>query len=177
MLPRFHHLRLARPLAVLDIESTGTQPQTDRIIELGLIKFWPQRLPEPCTLRFNPGMPIPPASTAVHGLHDADVAGCAPFGQHAQALAQWLQDSDLAGFGIRRFDLPLLLAEFQRAGVSFDVRGRAILDPLQIFHRREPRDLAAALRFYSTAAPVPRSSSRPPPASRASASTAATPST
>jgi DNA polymerase-3 subunit epsilon len=144
----FQYLRLCRPLVFLDAESTGVQPHIDRLIELGLCKVWPHAAAERYVVRFHPGIPIPPASTAVHGLRDADVAGYPPFAQHAGSLASWLAGCDLGGFGIKRFDLPLLVAEFARAGVSFDLRGRAVLDPLQVFHQREARDLTAALRFY-----------------------------
>lgn len=93
-------------------------------------------------------MPIPPAATAIHGITDDDVADRLPFRAIARRLARLLYGYHLAGFGIRRFDLPSLRAEFERAGMEFRVQGRVALDALDIFHRREPRDLASALRFY-----------------------------
>jgi DNA polymerase-3 subunit epsilon len=98
--------------------------------------------------RFNPGTPIPPEATAVHGITDADVADEASFCQRARALEGHLADCDLAGFNIRRFDLQMLIAEFQRCGIDFDLQGRRVIDVQNIFHREEPRDLSAAARFY-----------------------------
>jgi DNA polymerase-3 subunit epsilon len=98
--------------------------------------------------RFNPGKPIPAEATAVHGITDEDVAGEPPFSARAKALAELLDPCDLAGFNIRRFDLPMLLAEFKRAGVPFSAQDRRLIDAQFIFHREEPRDLSAAARFY-----------------------------
>jgi DNA polymerase-3 subunit epsilon len=142
------NLRLERPLAFLDLESTGTRPQSDRIVEVAVLRHAPDGGALSFHRRLDPGVPIPPAATAVHGLADADVADCLPFAAVADGLARFLGGCDLAGFGIKRFDLPLLVAEFRRAGVDFPVAGRAVLDALQIYHRRERRDLQAAVAFY-----------------------------
>ncbi len=139
---------LKRPLAFFDLETTGLSIQRDRIIELALIKVHPSGDVVEKVRRFNPGIPIPPEATEVHGITDADVAHEEPFGRRARALAALLDDADLAGFNIRRFDVPMLLAEFQRAGVAFDVGGRLMIDMQTIFHREERRDLSAAARFY-----------------------------
>lgn len=139
---------LERPLAFFDIESTGLSIRNDRIIELALIQIHPSGDVMERVRRFNPGIPIPPEATAVHGITDADVADEPPFARRARALANLLDDADLAGFNIRRYDVPLLLAEFRRAGVPFDVRGRRLIDMQTVFHREEPRDLSAAARFY-----------------------------
>lgn len=139
---------LERPLAFFDIESTGLSVVNDRIVELALIQVHPSGDVIEKVRRFNPGIPIPPEATAVHGITDADVADEEPFARRARSLAELLDNADLAGFNIRRYDVPLLIAEFQRAGVPFDVRGRRLIDMQTIFHREERRDLSAAARFY-----------------------------
>lgn len=140
---------LNRPLVVIDAESTGPSPRQDRLVELSLVIFRPgEDAPGVRTRRFNPGVPIPPEATAVHGITDDDVALEEPFSRRASSLLLALDGCDLAGFGLRRFDLPLLQAEFGRCGMNLDHRGRLLLDALAIFHRMEPRDLAAAHRLY-----------------------------
>jgi DNA polymerase III subunit epsilon len=139
---------LARPLAFLDLETTGLSIVSDRIVEIAVIRISPQGDVLEAVRRFNPGMPIPPEATAVHGIADADVAGEPPFAARARSLAELLDSCDLGGFNIRRFDLPVLLAEFRRVGVPFSVDGRRLIDAQVIFHREEPRDLSAAARFY-----------------------------
>jgi DNA polymerase-3 subunit epsilon len=96
----------------------------------------------------NPGIPIPAAATAIHGITDADVANQNSFRQVARSLAAYLEGCDLCGYNIWIFDLRMLIHEFKRAEVPFSVEGRHIIDPCRIFHKREPRDLTAALRFY-----------------------------
>lgn len=139
---------LDRPLAFLDLETTGLRPASDRIVELAVILVSPGGDVTEKVRRFDPGIPIPPEATAVHGITDADVAEKPPFAARARSLADHLDPCDLAGFNLRRFDLPMLLAEFRRADVSFDPRSRRIIDVQSIFHREEPRDLSAAARFY-----------------------------
>lgn len=139
---------LDRPLAFFDLETTGLSTSKDRIIELALIKVHPSGDVLEKVRRFNPGMPIPAAATEIHGITDADVADEEPFQRRARSLATLLADADLAGFNIRRFDVPMLLAEFRRADVPFDVGGRRMIDMQTIFHREERRDLSAAARFY-----------------------------
>lgn len=141
-------LPLDRPLVFFDLETTGLSLVADRIVELALIRVTPRGDVLERVRRFNPGMPIPPGATAVHGITDEDVADEAPFARRARALADLLSEADLAGFNVRRFDLPMLLAEFRRARVPFDVRGRRLIDMQAIFHREERRDLSAAARFY-----------------------------
>lgn len=139
---------LDRPLVFFDLETTGLRVGEDRIVEMALIRVSPQGDVLEKVRRFNPGIPISPEATAVHGITDEDVADEAPFSARARALAQLLEGCDLAGFNIRRFDLPMLEAEFARAEVPFEVRGRRLIDMQTIFHREEPRDLTAAARFY-----------------------------
>ena len=139
---------LDRPLVFLDLETTGLSVSQDRIIELAIIKVAPQGDVLERVRRFNPGIPIAAAATAVHDITDEDLRHEAPFSQRARALADLLDTCDLAGFNVRRFDLPMLMAEFRRAGVPFDREGRRVIDIQAIFHREERRDLSAAARFY-----------------------------
>ena len=142
------NIRLERPLVVLDLETTGTKVQTDRIVEISLLKLLPDGTNEIKTRRLNPGIPIPAEATAIHGITDADVANENSFRQIARSLAAYLEGCDLCGYNIWNFDLKMLVNEFKRADVPFSVEGRHIIDPCRIFHKREPRDLTAALRFY-----------------------------
>lgn len=139
---------LERPLVFFDLETTGLHLKNDRIVELALIKVTPQGDVLEKVRRFNPGIPIPPEATAVHGISDADVADEAPFCARARALLSMLDDCDLAGFNVRRFDIGMLLEEFKRCGLEFSLEGRRVVDMQNIFHREEPRDLSAAARFY-----------------------------
>jgi DNA polymerase III subunit epsilon len=139
---------LERPLAVIDLESTGTDPKTDRILEVSVLKLVPDGEPVHRTRRVNPGVPIPPAATAVHGITDDDVADMPTFRGIAPGLTKFLDGCDLAGFNLLTFDLRMLAAEYNRAGLVFSVAGRKVVDACRIFHRREPRDLTAASKFY-----------------------------
>jgi DNA polymerase-3 subunit epsilon len=141
-------LPLDRPLVVFDTETTGTNPRIDRIIEIACVKVSPDGRREEWVRRFNPGVRIPPASTAVHRIRDEDVAGLPRFADTAAELAAFLEGSDLAGYNMTGFDLPVLRNEFHRAGIVFDVTSRRLLDGQRIFFAREPRNLSAAARFY-----------------------------
>lgn len=142
------HLTLTRPLAVLDVETTGTDPARDRVVELALLTLDPDRTSDLYHTRLNPGVPIPPAATAVHGIRDADVRDAPTFEVVASDLVRRLAGCDLAGFGIASFDLPLLCTEFARAGMPFHLDGRAVLDALAVYRRYEARTLTAAVGFY-----------------------------
>ena len=142
------HLALTRALSVIDLETTGTDVRADRIVEVAVLTAYPGGTAVSFVRRVNPGRPIPAAASAVHGITDADVAAAPAFAAVAPEVFAALVGSDLAGFGIVTFDLPLLVNEFARAGVPFRVGGRAILDALAVYRRREPRDLTAAVRFY-----------------------------
>lgn len=142
------NLMLTRPLVCFDLETTGVNPRQDRIIDLAAIRLLPDGSRTDRTFRFNPGMPIPAAATAIHGIRDEDVASCPPFTALASEIHALFQDCDLAGFGIIRFDLIMLAEEFARAGLPFDDAGRRLFDAQSIFHRREPRNLTAALAYY-----------------------------
>ena len=139
---------LERPLVFFDLETTGLDFKNDRIIELAFIKVTPQGDVLERVRRFNPGVPIPPEATAIHGITDADVANELPFCRTARNLIDILEGCDLAGFNIRRFDVQMLLNELKRCGFELPLEGRRILDVQTIFHREEPRDLSAAAQFY-----------------------------
>jgi DNA polymerase-3 subunit epsilon len=141
-------LNLQRPLAFFDLETTGTDPQRDKIVELALVRVDPDGGREAKTLRINPEQPIPPEATAVHGISDADVAEAPPFREVAREVLDVLKDADLAGFNVRRFDVPLLDREFRDCQLDLALATRRIVDVMTIFHRKEPRDLTAAVRFF-----------------------------
>ncbi len=139
---------LDRPIAFFDLETTGLSLSRDRIIELAVIRVSPRGDVFERVRRYDPGIPIPPEAAAVHGITDEMVVGEPSFRATSKSLAKLLEPCDLAGFNIRRFDLPILVAEFERVGIDFDVRDRRLIDMKMIFHREEPRDLSAAARFY-----------------------------
>lgn len=142
------NIRLERPLVVFDLETTGKRVNTDRIVEISTLKLLPAGGHEIKTRRLNPGVPIPPEATAINGIADADVANEKSFCQIARSLAAYLEGCDLCGYNLWSFDLKLLVNEFRRAEVPFSTQGRHLIDPKRIFHKREPRDLTAALWYY-----------------------------
>jgi DNA polymerase-3 subunit epsilon len=142
------NIALVKPLAVLDLETTGVDPQKDRIVEISVLKILPDGRQTHRTLRLHPGMAIPPEATEIHGIADADVAAEPSFAEVAAELLEFLDGCDLCGFNLKRFDLRVLAAECSRAGRTLPLEGRVVIDPMEIFHRLEPRDLAAAVRFY-----------------------------
>jgi DNA polymerase-3 subunit epsilon len=144
----FKNLVLQKPLALIDLETTGTDPQKDRIVEIAILIFCPNGRPTRHVERLHPGMPIPPAATAIHGITDKHVADKPRFKEVAGKLLALLADCDFCGFNLKKFDLRMLYAEFARAGKSLPLENRAIVDPLEIFFAYEKRDLAAAVRFY-----------------------------
>ena len=139
---------LERPLAFLDLETTGLRIGTDRIIEMAVIRLSPNGDVTEKVRRFNPEMPIAPEASRVHGITDEAVANEPPFSSRARSLLATLDPCDLAGFNLRRFDLPMLLSEFRRAGLSLDMEDRKTVDVQVIYHREEPRTLGAAVRYY-----------------------------
>lgn len=141
-------LNLTRPIAFLDIESTGKSTEDDRIIDLAIVKLLPDMTRSEISFRFNPGMPIPEESTRVHGITDADVADYPKFATHAREIMQLLEGCDLAGFNSNRFDLPLLNNEWRRAGIEWDYNNVRMIDAGNIFKIQEQRTLTAALSFY-----------------------------
>lgn len=145
---RVRKLRLSRSLVFVDIEATGVSPPLDRIVELSLLKLRPEGDEDALTFRVNPGVPIPEDATAVHGITDKDVASEPPFRDFATDVEEFLRGSDLAGFNVARFDLPMLEAEMRRAGVELRRRGRSVVDVMTIYHTKERRDLESAVKFY-----------------------------
>lgn len=141
-------LKLKRPLAVFDIEATGISPQADRIVELAIVRLMPDKSRTRHLFRVNPGIPIPVEATRIHGITDADVQACPRFPEIAGEVHALLSDADLCGFNITRFDVPMVTEELARAGYVLDLDDRYLVDAQRIFHRREPRDLTAALAFY-----------------------------
>lgn len=141
-------LNLKRPLIFFDLETTGTNITHDRIVEFSYIKVFPDGTKEEKTRRLNPEMPIPAASTAVHHITDADVANEPTFRQVSKALLRIFEGCDIAGYNSNKFDVPLLIEEFNRAGLNFDISGRNFIDVQNIFHKMEQRTLVAAYKFY-----------------------------
>lgn len=141
-------LNLKRPVVFFDLETTGTNITRDRIVEISIIKVWPDGHELERTRRINPEIPIPAEATAVHHITDADVASEPTFRQLAKSLAEIFHDSDIAGFNSNRFDIPLLVEEFHRAGMAFDLTGTRFIDVQTIFHKKEQRTLSAAYKFY-----------------------------
>ena len=137
-------LKLSRPLAVIDVQSTGLDPRTARIVKLSVLRIDSVGGEHVRSVIVNPEISIPAASTEVHGLTDLDVAGKPIFRAYARALDQHLSGCDIAGFGIERFGLPLLCAEFERCGIKFELSNRAVVDAMVVFHRLEPRNFNAA---------------------------------
>lgn len=141
-------LNLQRPIIFFDLETTGTNVTHDRIVEISLIKVLPTGEEMERTRRINPEMPIPAEATAVHHITDADVANEPTFKQIAKSLAEMFTDCDIAGFNSNRFDIPLLLEEFHRAGIVLDMTKTRLVDVQTIYHKMEPRNLSAAYRYY-----------------------------
>lgn len=141
-------LNLERPIVFFDLETTGTNIISDRIVELSYIKVYPDAREESRTLRFNPGRHIPAEATAVHHISDADVADAPVFAQMAKDIAQVFTNVDIAGFNSNRFDVPVLVEELLRAGINIDLTKCRFVDVQTIFHKMEQRTLSAAYQFY-----------------------------
>lgn len=142
------NLQLDRPLVFFDLEATGVDPSKDRIVEISMIKVFPNGDQDIKTRRINPERAIPAEATAVHGISDADVAGCNTFRQIAHSVAEFIGGCDLAGFNSNRYDVPLLVEEFLRSSVEIDLSNTKLVDVQNIFHKMEPRTLSAAYKFY-----------------------------
>lgn len=141
-------LNLKTPLCFFDLETTGINISSDRIIEIAVIKLMPNGEVHRKTNLVNPTIPIPAESTAIHGISDADVADKPKFKELAKEYAKFMEGADLSGFNILKFDVPVLVEEFLRAEVEFDYTRKRIIDSQKIFHLMEKRNLAAAVRFY-----------------------------
>src|SRR5260221_2337562 len=141
-------LQLVKPLAFIDLESTGINLGSDRIVEVAIVKLWPDGNRTVKRKLINPQMPIPQSSIDMHGITDEMVKDAPTFKQAAHELKQFIDSCDLAGYNSNRFDVPLLVEEFLRAGVEFEMKGRKLLDVQKIFHQMEQRTLGAAYKFY-----------------------------
>ncbi|MDX9926440.1 MAG: 3'-5' exonuclease [Bacteroidales bacterium] len=141
-------LNLRKPLVVLDLETTGVSIASDRIVEFSALKVSPGGAEEWLTLRLNPGIPISPEATRVHGITDADVANEPHFKDVAKRIAAFLEGCDLAGFNSMKFDIPILCEEFLRVNVDFNPARHRYVDVQVIFHKKEQRTLSAAYKFY-----------------------------
>ena len=141
-------LNLKRPIIFFDLETTGIDTAKDRIVEISMVKINPDGERTVKTRRINPGMHIPAEATAIHGITDDDVKECPSFAQIARSLAQFIEGCDFGGFNSNRFDLPVLVEEFLRAGVDVDFKRRRFVDVQNIFHKKEQRTLVAAYKFY-----------------------------
>jgi DNA polymerase III subunit epsilon len=141
-------LKLKNPLVVFDLETTGLNIANDRIVEMALLKVMPDGTVEEKHRRINPTIPIPIESSLIHGIYDEDVKDEPNFKQVARSLATWLEGCDLAGFNILKFDVPMLVEEFLRADVDFEISNKKLIDAQKIFHMMEKRNLTAAYKFY-----------------------------
>ncbi|MBK9284119.1 MAG: 3'-5' exonuclease [Sphingobacteriaceae bacterium] len=141
-------IHLTKPLVFLDIEATGLIIGLDRIVEISLLKVNVNNETEIKTVKVNPEIPIPELVSQIHGIYDKDVIDLPVFKQVAPDLLKFIGNADLAGFNSNKFDVPLLAEEFLRVGLDFDMKGRRLIDVQNIFHYMEPRNLAAAYKFY-----------------------------
>ena len=141
-------LNLANPIVFFDLETTGINIAKDRIVEISVLKVYPNGKEEQKTIRVNPGMHIPEEASAIHGIYDEDVKDAPMFKHIARELAHYIEGCDLGGYNSNRFDIPLLAEEFLRAEVDFDMSKRKFVDVQTIFHKMEQRTLSAAYHFY-----------------------------
>ena len=141
-------LQLTKPICFFDLETTGINIATDRIVEISILKIFPNGNKQSHTWRVNPTVPIPPQTTAVHGITDQMVVNEPVFKDLSKQVYDLIKDSDLGGFNSNRFDIPLLAEELLRAGVDFDMKKNLAVDVQTIFHKKEKRTLEAAYQFY-----------------------------
>ncbi len=141
-------LEITRPIVFFDLEATGVNVMRDRIVEICVIKLQTNGDRTVKTRLINPGIPIPAEVTAIHGITDDDVKNEPSFTQVSKSFYDFLEDCDLGGFNLLKFDIPMLGEEFKRAGLSFSAKERKVIDVQRVFHKREPRTLSAAVKFY-----------------------------
>lgn len=141
-------LNVKNPIVFFDLETTGIDMVNDRIVEICILKVYPDGRTEVKTRKVNPTIPIPAQATAIHGISNEDVKDCPVFKEIARSLVQLIEGCDFAGFNSNKFDLPLLAEEFLRAGIDFDLKKRKFIDVQTIFHKMEQRSLVAAYKFY-----------------------------
>ena len=141
-------LKLKKPLVFFDLETTGVDVSNDRIVEISMIKISPDGAQKKLTEKLNPTVPIPLETSEIHGIFDIDVEDAPTFQERAKEYAEFIGDADLAGFNSNKFDIPILVEEFLRAGVPFDMKNRKKIDVQNIYHKLEPRTLVAAYDYY-----------------------------
>lgn len=141
-------LKLSRPIVFFDLETTGTNISSDRIIEISILKVFPDESTITRTMLINPEMPIPKEASEVNRIYDEHVFNKPTFVQVANELFDFIRDCDLGGFNSNRFDIPLLAEEFLRANLNFSMKDRKAIDVMNIFHKKEKRNLIAAYKFY-----------------------------
>ncbi|MEC9208820.1 MAG: 3'-5' exonuclease [Bacteroidota bacterium] len=142
------NLKLKKPIVFFDLETTGVQIATDRIVEIAILKVFPNGNTESKTWLINPSIPIPAETTAIHGISDEKVANEPKFKELAPEILELIDNCDLAGYNSNKFDIPLLAEEFLRVGIDFDITNRKTIDVQNIFHKLEQRTLIAAYQFY-----------------------------
>ncbi|WP_417444407.1 exonuclease domain-containing protein [Joostella sp.] len=141
-------LNLSKPICFFDLETTGIDVAKDRVVEISILKVYPNGNKESRTWLVNPEMPIPPSSSAIHGVTDEKVANEPTFKELSKTIYNMIKDSDLAGYNSNRFDIPVLAEELLRSGIDFDMGSRVSVDVQTIFHKMEQRTLSAAYKFY-----------------------------
>lgn len=141
-------LNIKTPIAFFDLEATGINISTDRIVEISVLKIFPDSSQELKTLKINPTVPIPLETSLIHGIYDKDVADAPTFKDVAKELFRFFEGADLAGFNVLKYDIPLLVEEFLRVGIDFDIEKRNLLDAQKIFFMMEKRNLSSAYKFY-----------------------------
>ncbi|MBP3821830.1 MAG: 3'-5' exonuclease [Bacteroidaceae bacterium] len=141
-------LKLDRPIVFFDLETTGVDIVNDRIVEICLLKVFPNGNQESKVMRINPTIHIPEEASAVHGIYDADVADCPTFKEVAEEVYAFIRGCDLGGFNSNHFDIPMLVEEFLRNGINIDLRNTRCVDVQNIYHKLERRTLIAAYKFY-----------------------------
>lgn len=141
-------LNIKTPIAFFDLEATGINISSDRIVEISILKIFPDSTQELKTLKINPTVPIPLETSLIHGIYDKDVVDAPTFKEVAKELHRFFEGADLAGFNVLKYDIPLLVEEFLRAGIDFDIEKRNLLDAQKIFFMMEKRNLSSAYKFY-----------------------------
>jgi DNA polymerase III subunit epsilon len=142
------NLNLKRPLIFIDLETTGVNVGADRIVEIALLKIYPNGNRESKLYKVNPTIPIPLETSKIHGIYDKDVVDCPRFSELARELTAFMGGCDMAGYNSNKFDIPLLIEEFTRCDIHFDLTERLLIDVQNIFHKMEQRTLSAAYKFY-----------------------------
>ncbi|MEO6883724.1 MAG: exonuclease domain-containing protein [Bacteroidia bacterium] len=141
-------LKLSKPLAFIDLETTGVNVGSDRIVEISILKLFPDGTKELKSQRINPTIPIPIFVSKIHNIYDKDIVNEPTFKAMAHTFSAFLENCDLAGYNSNKFDIPLLVEEFLRADIDFEIKGRKLIDVQNIFHQMEQRTLSAAYKFY-----------------------------